>query len=76
MWEGGREGGRAQKRVRLGRGEAVCVTQGNLFVNERAGVGEGSLASVHKIFFSTWVSKPLCLHLSAYAKLKVNRSLP
>lgn len=32
-----REKGREQERVRQGRGEEVCVTQGNLFVKRELG---------------------------------------
>lgn len=71
----GREGERKRARKR-GKGEEVCVTQGNWFVNaESPGVGEGAFSICPQEIISLGL-KPLCLHLSAYAKLKVNRSLP
>lgn len=76
-WEGfaeGKEGGRGQERVRGGREGEVCVNQTSLFVNE---------GPCRRMIFSCpedilfWAGlRTLCLRLSAYAKLKVNRSLP
>lgn len=65
---GGREGereGKGARKSEAGKGGGGVCHSRELVCKERAGVGEGSWASVHKKFFSTWVSKPLCLHLSA-----------
>lgn len=74
--EGGREGGREQEGVREGTGEGpeACVTPGRLFADERAG-GRRIFSICPQEIHSLGL-KPLCLRLSAYAKLKVNRSLP
>lgn len=76
-WEGfvgGRERGREQERG--GKGEEVCVTQGNWFVNARVPGGWRSFSICPQEILLSLGLKPLCLHLSAYAKLKVNRSRP